>query len=155
MKSRFVLRLVSVAVILFIALTGFTYYHKPYWAIWQRISANELISYCELGNYPERYDGRLIKVKAPIAGEKEQNYFLYNLDCDFGIEANMTRLQFDAAFAPDPSLKQWLEALLQGQTFNEKKGHQAILTGWFDGRFSNGCWTPKYAMRVIKVEPIS
>ncbi len=155
MKNRFVIRVVEVAVLLFIALTGFAYYHKPSWAIWQRIRASEQISYCELGNHPERYDGKLVRVIAPIASERAENSFLYNVDCDFGIEANMTDLQFDASFVHDPSIKQWLDKLSQGKTFNEKKGHQAILTGWFDGEYSKGCWLPKYAMRVIKVEPVS
>ncbi len=52
----------------------------------------------------------------------------------------MTALKFDAAFIADATTQNWLDQLLQGETFAEKKGHQAILTGWFNGRYSNGCW---------------
>lgn len=155
MKHKVVTKVTLLVTLIFISLTGFAYFYKPEWAIWQNTIGPATISYCELGNHPERYDGKLVRVKAPIAGENEQEYFLYNLDCDFGIEANMTALVFDETYVPDAKLKHWLNKLLQGETFIERKGHQAILTGYFNGRYSNGCWVPKYAMRVIKIEPIS
>lgn len=162
---KYIVKISFLFVIIAIPLSALAYY-KANLNFRQIFFATAPLSYCELGNHPERFDGKLVRVKASIAGEiikitapgaqdSERLYSLYNVDCDFGIEANMTALNFDASFAPGPTTKYWLDQLLQGETFAEKKGHQAILTGWFNGRYSNGCWGPKYAMRVIDIEPIS
>jgi hypothetical protein len=141
--------------IVLITITSFVmaYYLRPDLWIWQYTIGPAQISYCELGNNPGRYHNKLVRVKAPVAGD-EESLALYNAECDFWDNANMTEISLDPAYEPNSNIYNWLDEVQRTKFVPHQKTHEAIVTGWFDGDRSPGCFSSRYAMRVIKIEPL-
>ena len=140
--------------VLLLLLGGAAIYLKPRFVPWKKTNSAVSVSYCDLGNNPDRYKHKLVRVEATTIGMAEGYLYLLDQGCDFGIEANYTLLSFDGEFVPNAEIREWLDKLPQDQNATEQRTHKAIVTGWFNGQISEGCWGPKYGMTAINIEPI-
>lgn len=150
LRRKLVETIILIAIVASLAVSYFAFNFYPLDYFGKPVQ----VSYCEMGNNPNRYHRRFIRVKAPIS-YANKHFQLYNLQCDFGIEANATAINFDSSFKANPSLNEWMSEFQQTDSEPHAKTSEAIVTGWFDGYNSPGCWIPKYALKVVSIEPVS
>jgi hypothetical protein len=104
------------------------------------------VAYCEVARNAERYHNKIIRVRATLIFSSEAMY-IYE-DCD-PVEALASSVEFDGS---DSDTRGYVEQLLVQPSDSSLKKVDAIIEGRFDGKFSMGCWGPKYHIALSKVE---
>ena len=114
---------------------------------WQ---SSQTLPYCQVARNSEWYHNRFIRVKARLILGSGGMY-VYE-DCD-PVEAlaSMVELENESG----ASARNYVgEVLVTGDRPTVKKV-DAIIEGHFDGKFSLGCWGPKYHIAASKIELVS
>lgn len=112
--------------------------------LWQRPRTQP---YCEVARNSERYHNRIIRVKATLFFNSD-GVHIYE-DCD-PMEALMSLVDLSDASGIDTDSEANV-LLIPAQNSTLKKV-DAIIEGRFNGKFSLGCWGPKYRIAATKVE---
>lgn len=104
------------------------------------------IPYCLVARNPDWYHGRAVRVKARLIFSGEEMSVFEKCD---PVEALIAKVQ-----PPDQSSTSgsvW-GALVYTGVEADLKTAEAIIEGEFNGRFSNGCWGPKYHITARSIE---
>jgi hypothetical protein len=116
------------------------------WTAWVRVPT---VPYCTVAKNPDWYHERVVRVRAKIFFRGEE--ISVSEDCD-PVEALMAHVEFPNAGSRAGSL--WGPLVYDGGEPGLKTA-DAIIEGEFNGRYSSGCWGPKYHIAARNIELIS
>ena len=111
--------------------------------VWSRVYT---IPYCTVARNPDWYHGKFVRVNARLVFSGEEMMVFENCD---PVEAMISHVQLaDQNFSAGSV---W-GALVYVGIKADLKTADAIVSGEFNGRRSNGCWGPKYGITAHDIE---
>ncbi len=114
------------------------------WTVWVRVPT---VPYCTVASNPDWYHERVVRVRARLVFRGTE-MSVYE-DCD-PVEAMMAHVEFANEGARAGS--SWV---VYDGVDSTLKTADAIIEGEFNGRYSTGCWGPKYDIAARNIELIS
>jgi hypothetical protein len=126
------------------------------WFFIKRNLVKELSShplpYCEVARNPERYNGKIIRVRATLSFGSDGMYVVE--DCD-PISALSSLVELEGSEGRSLKAGNYVNEMLTDQTEFQIKKIDTIIVGQFDGEYSRGCWAPKYRIAATNIEKVS
>lgn len=116
------------------------------WTVWVRVPT---VPYCTVATNPDWYHERVVRVRARLIFRGEEISVFE--DCD-PVEALSAHVEFADGGSRAGSL--WGVLVYDGVDSGLKTA-DAIIEGEFNGRYSTGCWGPKYHIAARNIELIS
>ena len=115
-------------------------------------SGPQPLPYCEVARNPELHHGKVIRVRATLSLGSDGMYVIE--DCD-PVSALASLVELEGSEPSEPKARNYVAEMLTDQTEFEVKKLDTIIVGRFDGKFSKGCWRPKYRIAATSIEKVS
>lgn len=117
------------------------------------VGPGRVLPYCELAKNADGYHGRTVRVRAHVSGEAPTIYTIFHSECD-PVEALASRVEVAHAEVSSPEIRELWERLSGSRGDGAVRKAEVVLSGRFDGQFSNGCWGPKFKISEAKIERV-
>lgn len=115
-------------------------------------SISQPLPYCEVARNPERYHGKVIRVRATLSFGSGGMYVVE--DCD-PVSALASLVELEGSEGSGPTGRNYVNEMLTDQTEFQVKKINTVITGRFDGEYSRGCWLPTYRIAATSIEKVS
>jgi hypothetical protein len=107
------------------------------------------LPYCEVARQPGLYHDQVIRVRAKLSFGSGGMYVVE--DCD-PVSALSSLVEIDGSGGTLPKGVNYVDEMLTGRTEVEIRKVDAVITGRFNGEFSNGCHLPAYHIAARSIE---
>jgi len=110
------------------------------------------LPYCEVARNPGQYHGQVIRVRATLSFGSGGMYIVE--DCD-PVSSLSSLVEIDGSGDAFPKARNYVDEMLTDQTEVQIRKVNAIITGRFNGEFSNGCHLPAYHIAAQNIQVVS
>jgi hypothetical protein len=110
------------------------------------------LPYCEVARNPGQYHDQVIRVRATLSFGSGGMYVVD--DCD-PVSALSSLVEIDGSEGTFPKARNYVDEMLTDQTEVQIRKVEVIITGRFNGEFSNGCHLPSYHIAAQNIQVVS